>query len=179
MHEQTCTAAKCLAVIRHRREACNAKRSVGVSHYICTLWYSTPGTLRTLWFQLVHTLGGGGGMCSAATERNVVKMWWYYVVICDKICGLLAINFFSKHMALDGQFYFLVLLGWMPSISEGFHACYESLTFNGHKQTTTLSVYVNPSKSPLYCVMKACRRPLSSRPCPRFCFMASLLDRDK
>ena len=46
-----------------------------------------------------------------------------YVVICGKICGLLAIRFFSKHMALDGQFYFLVLFGWMPIIPEGFHAC--------------------------------------------------------
>ena len=42
---------------------------------------------------------------------------------------------FSKHMALDGQ----------PLDPEGFHACYESLAFNGHKQTTTLSVYVKPT----------------------------------
>ena len=51
---------------------------------------------------------------------------WENVVICGKICGLLAI----EHMALDGQFYFLVLFGWMPLIPAGSHACYESLAFH-------------------------------------------------
>ena len=82
-------------------------------------------------------------MCSAATEKNVVKMW-YYVVICGNMWTS-GHQIFSKHMALDGQFYFLVLFGWMPLIPEGFPAWYEYLAFNRHKQTTTLSVYVKPT----------------------------------
>ena len=52
---------------------------------------------------------------------------WENVVICGKICGH---QFFCKHMALDGQFYFLVLFRWMPLIPEGSYACYESLEFH-------------------------------------------------
>ena len=52
---------------------------------------------------------------------------------------------FSKHMARDGQLYFLALFGWMPLILDGFHACYESLAFNGHKQSTTSPVYAKPT----------------------------------
>ena len=41
---------------------------------------------------------------------------------------------FFQNKALEGQFDFLVLFGWMPLIPEGSHACYESLVFHGHKQ---------------------------------------------
>ena len=82
---------------------------------------------------------GGGGLCARPQQKkNVVKMW-YYVVLCG-IMWTFGLQNFSKHMALDGQFYFLVLFGCMPVIPEGLHACYESVAFNGHKQTTTLSV---------------------------------------
>ena len=106
----------------------------------------------------LHSTRGGGGttkpkyiwggiMWPAAIEKNVVKMWYYVGK-----CGNMWYNMWtsshqisSEYMALDGQFYFLVLFGWMRLILGGSHACYESLVFHGHKQTTTLSVYVKPT----------------------------------
>ena len=55
--------------------------------------------------------------------------------MCGKLRGLLAIKNFSEHMAMDGQFDFLVLFGWMPLIPRGpMHAM--NLRRSIDKQTT-------------------------------------------
>ena len=96
--------------------------------------------------QSINSIHTGGGEYVASSNRKECGKMWYYVGKCGNMWTS-GHQIFFKYMALDGQFYFLVLFGWMPLIPGGYHTCYESLVFHGHKQTTALSVYVKPTSA--------------------------------